>query len=447
MHRTDVPLTFAHDAQGVLRHVDDVGRGLACDCVCPACGARLIAKQGSVLAHTFAHESGSECAHGVETALHLAAKELLLKEGWLMLPALIAKAQALDSSGRLHRSERSIARHSMSFDEVTSEVRLGRVVPDIVATGRGTKLLVEVAVTHFVRDEPEKLSRLIEIGIPAIEIDLSSMPQGWSRDMLRDAVLKQVENKSWLFNPGSVDLQAEAVTAATMLAAQADRDEQLRRERAMEALERARGRTPGFLAATSCLREFLTTERRAAERARMNADGPNSPAWRHWARALGLDWDAPLAHINIELPNEMGWPVDRRVWQATLFGEYVAQNPHSSFRAAHAANHCRRTFGVRPEFAVLYRHGDLLTDWERQNLPSPADALREYFEALQRLGYIAPKGSRYYVVRRQAARSHAADNLTVEGKTNMISPPTTTTSTASDASSDTGIPRAAVNLR
>lgn len=416
MHQTAVPLTFAHDAQGVLRHVGEVGRGLACDCVCPACGARLIAKQGSVLAHTFAHESGSDCAHGVETALHFAAKEILLKERWLMLPALIEKAQALDSSGRLHRSERSIARHPMSFDEVTSEVRLGRVVPDIVATGRGTKLLVEVAVTHFVRDEPEKLARLVGIGIPAIEIDLSSMSQGWSPNMLRDAVLEQVENKSWLFNPASVDLQADAVTAAAMLAAQADRDEQLRRERAMEALERARGRTPGFLAATSSLREFLTTERLATERARMKADGPNSPAWRHWARALGLDWDAPLAHIDIELPNEMGWPVDRRVWQATLFGEYVAQNPHSSFTGAHAANHCRRTFGVRPEFAVLYRHTDLLTDWERQNLPSPAAALREYFEALQRLGYIAPKGSRYYIVRRQAARSHAVDSPTPDGK-------------------------------
>lgn len=390
VHRTYVPLTFAHDAQGVLRHVDEVGRGLACDCVCPACGARLVAKQGSVLAHTFAHESGSDCAHGVETALHLAAKEILLKERWLMLPALIEKAQALDSSGRLHGSERSLPQHQMSFDEVTSEVRLGRVVPDIVATGPGTKLLVEVAVTHFVRDAPEKLARLVGIGIPAIEIDLSSMSQGWCPDMLREAVLKQVENKSWLFNPASVDLQADAATAAAMLAAQADRDEQLRRERGMEALERARDRTPGFLAATSSLREFLTEERLATERARMQADGPNSPAWRHWARKLGLDWDAPPAHINIGLPNEMGWPVDRRVWQATLFGEYVAHNPHSSFTGAHAADHCRRTFGVRPEFAILYRHRDLLTDWERQNLPSPTAALREYFEALQRLGYIAP---------------------------------------------------------
>lgn len=318
-----------------------------------------------------------------------------------MLPPLVEKAQALDSSGRPHRSEQSVALHRMSFDEVTSEVRLGRVIPDIVATGRGTDLLVEVAVTHFVRDEPEKLARLAELGIAAIEIDLSTMPQGWGRDMLRDAVLKGVENKTWLFSPLSAGLKADAATVATRIAEQADRDAQLRRERQTAALERARCRTPGFLAATSSLSEFVGAERLTTERARLAADGPNSHEWRYWAPRLGLDWDDPQPQINIALPNEMGWPVDRRVWQATLFGTYVAHNPYSSFTQAQAANHCKAKFGTWPEFAVLYAHGDLLTNWERERLPSPAGALREYLDALQRLGYIKRTGFRYHVVRRR----------------------------------------------
>ena len=86
MDKKSVPLTFALLGNGVLRHVDDVDNGLACDCFCPTCGSSLVAKHGSQTIHHFAHEGSSDCIGGVETALHLAAKEILTKERQMMLP-------------------------------------------------------------------------------------------------------------------------------------------------------------------------------------------------------------------------------------------------------------------------------------------------------------------------------------------------------------------------
>ena len=71
---------------GVLTHVRDVASGATCGCNCPACGENLIAKKGSSRQHHFAHINNSECKHGVETSLHLAAKKILEQKMEISLP-------------------------------------------------------------------------------------------------------------------------------------------------------------------------------------------------------------------------------------------------------------------------------------------------------------------------------------------------------------------------
>lgn len=66
-----------------LVHIGAVANGLACECVCPGCGARLVARnQGTVKAAHFAHYK----AVGLQTALHLAAKEVFLQHQTFRLP-------------------------------------------------------------------------------------------------------------------------------------------------------------------------------------------------------------------------------------------------------------------------------------------------------------------------------------------------------------------------
>jgi hypothetical protein len=67
-------ITFAERA-GRLVPVARVPAGLACGCVCPACGGAMVARKGRVKRHHFAHAIATAC-HG-ETVLHEVGKRLL----------------------------------------------------------------------------------------------------------------------------------------------------------------------------------------------------------------------------------------------------------------------------------------------------------------------------------------------------------------------------------
>ena len=66
-------------------------RGLACNCICPACGSKLQAHKGNVKQPYFSHYRGDDCGCGLETAVHLLAKEIIEKEKKVLLPELIAE--------------------------------------------------------------------------------------------------------------------------------------------------------------------------------------------------------------------------------------------------------------------------------------------------------------------------------------------------------------------
>ena len=71
---------------GRLRYIDDVERGLKCGCVCPSCEHPLVARRGPVKVPHFAHYQGGDCRKGIETALHLMAKEMLEDRKEIVLP-------------------------------------------------------------------------------------------------------------------------------------------------------------------------------------------------------------------------------------------------------------------------------------------------------------------------------------------------------------------------
>lgn len=74
MNHNSLLQSFAVNKDGLTVSVDEVSRGLACECFCPACNEAVIARQGSIRSWHFAHTSGFECSEAAETALHKAAK-------------------------------------------------------------------------------------------------------------------------------------------------------------------------------------------------------------------------------------------------------------------------------------------------------------------------------------------------------------------------------------
>ncbi len=66
--------------------------GLSCNCTCPSCGEKLIAKSlsGKYQAH-FAHSRLTNCNTAAESGLHLKAKEIIKNTRCVSAPPLDAK--------------------------------------------------------------------------------------------------------------------------------------------------------------------------------------------------------------------------------------------------------------------------------------------------------------------------------------------------------------------
>ena len=176
--------------KGELLHVSQVPRGLACECVCPACRVRLVARQGRLREHHFAHATGDPCRYGRETALHLAAKEILAKRKEIVLPAV--QVQFYNKTLRIAPEGR------YQLESIALEHRVANVVPDVLAHVRGRPLLIEVRVTHEVDDE--KTKRIQNLDVSAVEVDLSGAPRDLLPNDLEELVVESGGHKRWVHN-------------------------------------------------------------------------------------------------------------------------------------------------------------------------------------------------------------------------------------------------------
>lgn len=209
MNHNSLLQSFAVNKDGLTVSVDEVSRGLACECFCPACAEPVIARQGSVRSWHFAHTSGVECTEAAETALHKAAKEIIRRHAYLMLPGFEIEKQARLPDGRAATATRFHPVVRSEFSTVSIEVDLGEVKPDAICSSAEYDYLVEIAVTHFV--DEEKLEKLKALDMPSLEITLSpSEHEVWDWGLLEAHVLQQTANKKWLHHPLIALLEEEA---------------------------------------------------------------------------------------------------------------------------------------------------------------------------------------------------------------------------------------------
>ena len=73
----DVRMPYALDQDQRLVRVNDVQRGAAAGCACPAGGQPVWAKPGDELSRHFAHAVATEAPGATESALHMAAKTMV----------------------------------------------------------------------------------------------------------------------------------------------------------------------------------------------------------------------------------------------------------------------------------------------------------------------------------------------------------------------------------
>lgn len=191
----------AVDEHGKLVSIRDVPRGLACNCTCPGCDRRMVArtKDDKRAAH-FAHlgVAGLTCTSAGETALHKFAKEVVDQRLEFMLPP-----RKVTEAGE---DEVVVPAGIRKFDKAILERKTGAIIPDVLLVKRGRPLIIEFKVTH--ECGPEKIAEIKRLNIGAIEIDLSPF-RHMKLGELADIILFKAE-RSWLHNPLDGDARQRA---------------------------------------------------------------------------------------------------------------------------------------------------------------------------------------------------------------------------------------------
>lgn len=188
---------------GIEFHISEVESGLICNCTCPACGERLIAKKGENITPHFAHESKQQCEHAYETSLHYDAKRIIEERKRIVLPYRKPHFDTSNLNGFYYsafdlKNFGTIESRQYSVDNVILEKRLHNIIPDIKCTINGEILLIEIAVTSKV--QKEKQEKIQEIGLPVIEIDLSKLDRTIEKEELASYILDNIKNKIWFGN-------------------------------------------------------------------------------------------------------------------------------------------------------------------------------------------------------------------------------------------------------
>jgi hypothetical protein len=164
-------------SDGRIVGVDQVANGLACECVCTKCERPLVAAQGDINQHHFRHyadDAGSSCGGGQETALHLLAKTIVMEAASIHLPG---------------NEVRDIL--SAELEPTRGDVR-----PDVLIRTPLGEVAVEIAVEHRTGDA--KIERLVAMGLPAAEIDISVYRGALlSSEELKEVVLSTAARR-WL---------------------------------------------------------------------------------------------------------------------------------------------------------------------------------------------------------------------------------------------------------
>jgi hypothetical protein len=302
---------------GRLLQPDEVARGLACNCVCPGCGSRLVAHHGEKKVKHFVHHEAA-CANGYESAIHKAAKQVLLESKQILVPSINATEFLFDrETGIDVRETQSIAQRYISIEAVEVEKNLNGVVPDLVVSSLGKQLFVEIAFTHFV-DEKKK-SRLQQLGIATLEIDLSGLSELPSMSELSRLVVAEGRNRLWVFNPKELELQRRARQMAKARLAEKIAEKRLEREKHQRWVEQ-------YIKMSED--EKLTIH----------------------LKQLGIGKIWLPEYIGVAVRGERSFSVRSVVWQAGVYAHFIYKKEFASFNAQQVCDWCYQMFRIKPSF-------------------------------------------------------------------------------------------------
>lgn len=188
---------------GQMVHVEAVAPGKGCGCVCAECGQPLVASNRlpRVVAKYFRHDSKTECPGGYESAIHRAAKEVLLRLRRVTLPGRRESVRVTALDGKVFEQVVEVSARGVSADQAWEELWQEGMRPDVVFEVGGRTLYLEILVSHAV--DLVKQQQIRDRKIAALEIDLSDLSPEDLVDMagFERRVCDSLASRDWLHFP------------------------------------------------------------------------------------------------------------------------------------------------------------------------------------------------------------------------------------------------------
>lgn len=390
-----------------LISIEDIPRekyGLRCGCTCPGCGQPLSARLGEIKRKHFGHKSGSICniEHAQQTALHMLAKEIIAQERRFAFPSYTISLADINWDESFHaqynmpRSLEYRKAYTANCTSVTLEKRVSNFVPDIIVEVQGRTCLIEIAVTHFV--DEAKQHKINEVGLPVVEVDLSSfMGQQMTREVVRDALICQIANKKWIYNP----LKKEAVGWATAeynkLYSISLEQEEIERQkwlkRSQEKAQKEKFREKKREETAFLLEDLFEPENYKYALQNLRSDDHFDGVMQGLHLCRDLDGTIPF-FLDIPITGEMVFACDRRIWQAALFDKFIYYRKKDEDEPVR--------IGINKIQTCLRDHMDFVPiDWKLANRATVEingyhrkftlfyDVVKQYLDYLHYIGFIS----------------------------------------------------------
>lgn len=394
---TKIKLPFGLNKNNELVHIADVEGGEKCNCICIECASSLIAVKGKIKQHHFRHKVDIECEGGLESAIHLAAKQIIKEKMQITLPGYVVTESAMDSRGVNHIESESVVENGtiITFDSVEEEKGLQGIRADILAKKDKASLIIEVYYRHIV--DGTKIEKIKKEGKSAIEVNLSDlMPENvkdwgafWSciNDPMRIRWLHNIKHNDSIHQNLKSKLQAKVHKLEIKYEQEKISNlnkEQKERDKLVHALKEL---------------EIFRSEEYIAE---LKQKILLHPSWKRSCEFLGVTLDKLPNFLNVDVPDgDWIFDCDKRIWQIAFYNAFILSNNDKPFcikRVNEWLNNsaiCKTHPAVKLVGIFGRRYPELVPSEISRNLPSAWKTLKAYFYYLWDLGMLELSGEDY----------------------------------------------------
>ena len=392
--RSPVTLTYGMRSDAIINitEIPSDENGKKCGCVCPQCGAPLVARtQGSIRRPHFAHAKDSSCdvVSAQQTALHLLAKEIIAREKKVFLPSIefsrpnfSDRGWELEVAAMLPLSKVVSPARQWTCDAVDVERSESGYIPDIRVMIQGKPCLIEIAVTHFV--DEEKKEKIIDSKLPLIEIDLSALQyEDIDPDTLRHLLTETSENRVWIYNPRLQEYKAKAdqwfQEQYDKAKIERDNDPFYQKRK-----KKADNRTQAEEKWTSLLEHENYQTALAALR-------NDSSFFREYARFSFSNKGKVQVPFFIDLPvtGEMVFQCDRRIWQGKIFDKFIFSSEKRYVEAKEIRYWFQKSEYVKTDWMLKYNIVVANVNGRDRVFNPYIDSIDQYLTLLGFLGFIS----------------------------------------------------------